>query len=146
MKAAGADIVLPDRPESVAIAKELIGDAPVRLGVDGVGGAATLNLASLLTENSALVAYSAVSGDPMHVPYFILTSKRATVHGFFAGARDYVTETAPAIREAGALIASGDLVVPVAGVYTLDKIQDALDHLFRGGKILLDLRASTAGN
>ena len=31
----------------------------------------------------------------------------------------------------------GALVVPVAGVYPLEHIQDAVQHLLRGGKILL---------
>jgi hypothetical protein len=35
------------------------------------------------------------------------------------------------------LVADGALVVPVAGVYPLEHIQDAVQHLLRGGKILL---------
>jgi NADPH:quinone reductase-like Zn-dependent oxidoreductase len=50
---------------------------------------------------------------------------------------------APAIREAAALIADGRLNVPVAGVYSLDEIGLALDHLDRGdGKILLAVNAA----
>jgi NADPH:quinone reductase-like Zn-dependent oxidoreductase len=42
------------------------------------------------------------------------------------------------IRAAQApLVADGTLVVPVAGVYPLEHIHDAVQHLLRGGKILL---------
>jgi hypothetical protein len=34
-------------------------------------------------------------------------------------------------------VAEGTLVVPVAGVHPLTHIQDAVQHLLRGGKILL---------
>jgi hypothetical protein len=36
-------------------------------------------------------------------------------------------------------VADGALVVPVAGVYPLEHIQDAVQHLLRGGKILLNV-------
>ncbi|QIQ01264.1 zinc-dependent alcohol dehydrogenase family protein [Streptomyces liangshanensis] len=138
LTAAGADLVLPDRPESVAVAREFIGDAPVRVAIDALGGRSTENLTALLTGGGALIAYSAESGSPLSVPYFDLTGKQLTVRGFFAGGWDYATKTAPAIREAAPLIAAGKLSVPVAGVYSLDEIGAALEHLNRGvGKILL---------
>jgi hypothetical protein len=34
-------------------------------------------------------------------------------------------------------VADGTLVVPVGAVYPLEHIQDAVQHLFHGGKILL---------
>jgi NADPH:quinone reductase-like Zn-dependent oxidoreductase len=50
---------------------------------------------------------------------------------------DYRDKVLPVIREAAPLVADGTLVVPVAGVYPLEHIQDAVQHLLRGGKILL---------
>ena len=44
----------------------------------------------------------------------------------------------PVTREAAALVADGTLAVPVAGVYPLEHIQDAVKHLLHGGKILLN--------
>jgi NADPH:quinone reductase-like Zn-dependent oxidoreductase len=43
----------------------------------------------------------------------------------------------PVIHEAAPLVADGTLAVPVAGVYPLEQIQEAVQHLLRGGKILL---------
>jgi NADPH:quinone reductase-like Zn-dependent oxidoreductase len=143
LTAAGADLVLPDRPDSVDIARKFIGDAPVRVAVDAVGGSSTENLTALLTFGGALVAYSAESGSPLSVPYPELTGKQLTVRGFFAGGWDYATKVVPAIREVAPLIAAGKLTVPVAGVYSLDEIDAALDHLDRGvGKILLAVNAA----
>ena len=42
------------------------------------------------------------------------------------------------LREATALIASGKLYVPVAATYPLSAIKDAVAHVERGGKVLLD--------
>jgi NADPH:quinone reductase-like Zn-dependent oxidoreductase len=140
LRAAGADLVLPDAPESVAIAKQAVGDAAVPLAIDGVGGASTENLISMLTARGVLVTYAAESGSPLSVPYFALGSKHLTVRGFFAGEWDFESKMVPAIREAATLIAAGKLTVPVSGVYGLDRISEVLDHLDRGGKVLLDLR------
>ena len=40
---------------------------------------------------------------------------------------------------AAPLVADGTLAVPVASVYPLEHIQDAVQHLLRGGKILLGI-------
>ncbi len=46
----------------------------------------------------------------------------------------------PAIRAAAPLVASGALHVPVAAIYPLSRIREAVDHLVRGGKILLEVQ------
>jgi NADPH:quinone reductase-like Zn-dependent oxidoreductase len=139
LHAAGADLVLPDTPDSVQTARAQIGDAPVLLALDGVGGASSANLATLLSPGGVLVAYSAVSGLPLSVPLFPLTGFGITVRGFFVGAWDFATKVAPAAREAAQLVASGALHVPVAGTFTLDRMSEALDQLDKGGKVLLNI-------
>jgi NADPH:quinone reductase-like Zn-dependent oxidoreductase len=44
----------------------------------------------------------------------------------------------PAQIEAAPLVASGALTVPVAAVYPIAKMKQALEQLHKGGKILLD--------
>lgn len=73
----------------------------------------------------------------MWVDTAALVGKHLTVHGFFVGAFDYRDKVVPVIREVAPLVADGALVVPVAGVYPLEDIQDAVSHQLRGGKILL---------
>jgi NADPH:quinone reductase-like Zn-dependent oxidoreductase len=144
LRAAGADIVLPDSPESVGTVRSQIGDATVALAVDGLGGPSTETLATLLSPGGVLVAYAAESGAPLSVPLPPLTGYGVTVRGIFLGAWDFPTKIAPAVREAAALVASGALVVPVAGTFSLDRIPEALDQLERGGKVLLDVGAAAA--
>ena len=75
----------------------------------------------------------------MWVDTSTLVGKHLTVRGFFVGDFDYRDKVVPVIGEAAPLVADGDLVVPVAGVYPLEHIQDAVQHLLRGGKILLQV-------
>lgn len=85
LTAAGADLGLPDRPESVAVARKFIGDAPVRVAIDALGGPSTETLTALPTSGGALMAYSAESGSLLSAPYFDLTGKQLTVRGSPAG-------------------------------------------------------------
>ena len=73
-----------------------------------------------------------------HVGRHLDTGQQAgTVRGFFVGDFDYRDKVVPVIREAAPLVADSALVVPVAGVYPLKTYPDAVQHLLRGGKILL---------
>ncbi|WP_316775790.1 MDR/zinc-dependent alcohol dehydrogenase-like family protein [Streptomyces sasae] len=60
----GADLVLVDTPDVAARARAVIGDDPVLLGLDGVGGAATSLLLDVRTEGALLVVYGYMSGAP----------------------------------------------------------------------------------
>jgi NADPH:quinone reductase-like Zn-dependent oxidoreductase len=123
LTAAGADVVHVDDPDAVGDVRAVIGDARVALAVDSDGG--------------WLVSYSWATGEPVCVDTLTLIGKHLTVRGFFVGDFDYRDKVMPVIREAAPLVADGALVVPVAGVYPLEHIQDAVQHLLRGGKILL---------
>jgi NADPH:quinone reductase-like Zn-dependent oxidoreductase len=98
-------------------------------------------LLELLSDGGSLVSYSWATGEPMWVDTPTLVAKHLTVRGFFVGDFDYRDKVVPVIREAAPLVADGALVVPVAGVYPLEHIQDAVQHLLRGGKILLKVIA-----
>jgi NADPH:quinone reductase-like Zn-dependent oxidoreductase len=45
----------------------------------------------------------------------------------------------PIIHEAAPLVASGALFVPVAAVFELDDIHEAIQQVVRGGKVLLKI-------
>ncbi|MDT5096386.1 MAG: hypothetical protein QOC76_123 [Mycobacterium sp.] len=137
LTAAGADVVHADDPDAVGDVRAVIGDARVALAVDSVGGPVVARLLELLSDGGRLVSYSWASGEPMWVDTLALVGKHLTVHGFFVGDFDYRDKVVPVIREAAPLVADGALVVPVAGVYPLEDIQDAVSHQLRGGKILL---------
>jgi NADPH:quinone reductase-like Zn-dependent oxidoreductase len=44
------------------------------------------------------------------------------------------------MRAAAPLVASGALHVPVTAIYPLSRIREAVAHLLRGGKILLEVQ------
>jgi NADPH:quinone reductase-like Zn-dependent oxidoreductase len=138
IKRAGGDIVLEDGPASVADATRAVGNGAVRLAVESVGGSATATLIQLLSDRGVLVTYASASGQPLVIDELQLIGKHLTVKGFFLGDYDHVSKVLPAQIEAAPLVASGALTVPVAAVYPIDKIKEALEHLHKGGKILLD--------
>ena len=143
LKAAGADVVLMDEPATVEEAARVIGKGSVRLAVDSVGGGATATLVQLLSDRGVLVTYAAASGQPLAVNALFLIGKHLTVKGFFLGDFDRVSKVLPAQLEAAPLIASGALRVPVAAVYPMSKIKEAIPHLLKGGKILIDVASTT---
>jgi NADPH:quinone reductase-like Zn-dependent oxidoreductase len=107
-----------------------------------VGGDAAATLVQLLSDRGLLVTYSAASGRPLAVNALLIIGKHLTVKGFFLGDFDHVSKILPAQIEAAPLVASGALRVPVAAVYPMPKIKQAVTHLLKGGKILIDI----AGN
>jgi NADPH:quinone reductase-like Zn-dependent oxidoreductase len=140
LEAAGGDIVLVDKPGAVEEALRLAGDASVRLGVDAIGGAATATLVQALSPGGVLVAYAAASGEPMSVNAMQLIFKQLQIQGFFLGYFDYEKKVLPAMRAAAPLVSSGALHVPVSAIYPLSRIREAVAHLLRGGKILLEVQ------
>src|SRR5579863_3198399 len=145
LKAAGADVVLMDEPAAIEEAVRIIGKGSVRLAVDSVGGEATATLVQMLSDRGLLVTYSAASGQPLAINELLLIGKRLTVKGFFLGHFDHMSKILPAQIEAAPLVASGALRVPVAAVYPMSKIKEAVAHLLRGGKILLDVASASNG-
>lgn len=142
LKQAGGDIVLKEAPASVEEALQAVGKDTIRLAVDSVGGSPTGTLTQLLSDRGVLVAYAAAAGQPLEINQHQLIGKHLTVKGFFLGDYDYLSKVVPAQVEAAALVASGALHVPVAAVYPIARIKEALEHLQRGGKILLDFSQS----
>jgi len=140
LKAAGGDVVLVDQPGAVEEALRLVGDGSVRLAVDALGGQATNTLVQTLSPGGVLVAYAAASGGPLAVNPMLLIFKQLKVQGFFLGHFDYEKKVVPAQREAAPLVASGALYVPVSKTYPIAQIKEAVTHLLRGGKILLEVQ------
>ena len=142
LKAAGADVVLLDEPAAVEEAVRVIGKGSVRLAVDSVGDDATATLVQLLSDRGVLVSYAAATGRPMAINALHLIGKHLTVKGFFVGDFDHLSKILPAQIEAAPLVASGALRVPVAAVYPMSKMKEAITHLLRGGKVLIDIAGS----
>jgi len=120
----------------------ITGGAPILRAVDSVGGEAANQLAELLAPGGRLVSFGAMSNQPLEISSGLLIFRRITVSGFWAAVR--TGELGPKLGEMiGELInmaASGELRLPVDGVFPLEKAAEAAaasDRPGRGGKVVL---------
>ena len=143
LKAFGGDVVVVDSPDVSERIKAAVGQAELRLALDGVSGPATSVLAATLSRRGTLVSFAAMSETPMSINPLDVIFKLLTMRGFWLGHPEVAAKIAPAIARAAAMIASGRVHIPVAATYRLSSIKEAVAHAQRGGKILLDIAGSS---
>jgi NADPH:quinone reductase-like Zn-dependent oxidoreductase len=141
LKAIGGDVVVVDSPDVSKEIKAAVGQAELRLALDGVSGPATGVLASTLSRYGTLVSYAAMSHAPMSISPLEIIFKPLTVRGFWLGHPESAAKSAPAVAQAAEMIASGQVHIPVAATYPISSIKEAVAHAQRGGKILLAVAA-----
>lgn len=121
----------------------IVGDAPVVAAVDSVGGGASNEVLGLLSPGGTLLAFGAMSGEPMQLDPGVLIFKNLTVKGFWLAT--VLGELSPETRTRlfGELVGAaraGSLPLPVDGIYAFDDVVAAFAaHMKpgRNGKILL---------
>lgn len=149
---AGADVVLVDTDNSTSetntdtLAERVRAatqGAPIRLGIDAVGGDATRRLGEALSEKATLVNYGAMSGEPSVLSAQLLIFKQITVRGFWL-AKWFQSATPEQIQEVfgtvTTLIAQQKLISPVHATYPLTDIKTAVETAAQGqrdGKVVL---------
>jgi NADPH:quinone reductase-like Zn-dependent oxidoreductase len=138
IKALGVDFPGVESAELPGQIREATNRAPLRLGLDAVGGPATATIASVLSPGAHLVSYAQLSGLPIHLPQADLIGKRLNVHGFWMYFDEYLPKIRAALTEGAKIVASGKLTLPVSAVYEPSQIKEAIEHAQRGGKVLLD--------
>jgi NADPH:quinone reductase-like Zn-dependent oxidoreductase len=143
LEAIGGDVVVVDSPDVSDRIKTAVGQAELRLGLDGVSGPATGVLAATLSPRGTLVSFAAMSEGPMSVSPLDVIFKPLTMRGFWLGHREIAAKISPAIAQAAEMISSGRVHIPVAATYPLSSIKEAVTHALRGGKILLDVGGSS---
>jgi len=137
LRALGADLVLVDGDDLAARVARETGNAPIRLGVEAIGGAATGRLVDCLATDGTLVHYGSMGGEDPKVgrTNFIYRGVRLT--GFMLG-RFLARRSAEKIRaiyaDLGGQVMAGRLFAPVDTVYPIEKIKDALAHADKGGR------------
>jgi NADPH:quinone reductase-like Zn-dependent oxidoreductase len=141
--AGGADACLVDGPDLAASVAGFTKGAPVKLGIDAVGGDATARIASCVADGGTVCMYGAMSGEDPAIPASELIFRGLDFKGFLLG-RHLERRSATEIREIYSDIAErirgGKLNVPVEQMYSIDDIKDALAHAQRGaraGKVLV---------
>ena len=143
LKAIGRDLVVVDSPDVSKEIKAAVGQAELRLALDGVSGPATGVLASTLSPHGTLVVYAAMSEAAMSISPLDIIFKPITMQGFWLGHPESTAKSAPAIAQAAEMIATDRVHIPVAATYALSSIKEAVAHALRGGKILLDVAGSS---
>jgi mitochondrial enoyl-[acyl-carrier protein] reductase / trans-2-enoyl-CoA reductase len=137
LKQLGADLVVVDGADlSQRVARET-GGAPVRLGIEAIGGAATGRLVECVASDGTVVHYGSMSGADPVVGRSNFTYRGVRLTGFMLG-RFLARRSADKIRaiyaDLGRQVMEGKLAAPVDTVYPIDKIKDALAHADRGGR------------
>jgi mitochondrial enoyl-[acyl-carrier protein] reductase / trans-2-enoyl-CoA reductase len=137
LKQLGADLVVVDADDLAQRVARETGDAPIKLGLEAIGGKATGRICDCVATDGTVVHYGSMSGlDPdVTRNNFIYRGVRLT--GFMLG-RFLAKRTAQQIREIYAGLAAqvmdGRLHAPVDTVYPIEKIKDALAHADKGGR------------
>jgi len=144
LEAIGGDLVVVDSPDVSERIKTAVGQAELRLALDGVSGPATGVLAATLSPRGTLVSFAAMSSNPMSISPLDVIFKPVTVRGFFMAHPEFAAKLAPAAAQAAEMIASGRMHIPVAATYPLSAIKEAVAHAQRGGKVLLDVAGSSS--
>lgn len=137
------NIVATDSPDWADRVRELTGGAPIRAGVDSVGGAATGQVMSLLAEGGTLVVFGAMESPTMEISSGDVIFKQARVVGFW-GSKVSVAMPADQRRalfgELFERLHQGALTLPVEATYSFDEVRAAAaanSEPGRSGKILL---------
>jgi NADPH:quinone reductase-like Zn-dependent oxidoreductase len=138
--AAGSDVVLVDGAGIADRVAAATGQAPIRLALDGVAGAAMMSLSSCLAPGGTLVIYAFMSEQPGVASPADLIFRQVTIRGFWLETPE--VRASPKLLEAlqmGArLIAEGKLHVTVAATYPLSAAKKAITHAEKGGKVLFE--------
>ncbi|MND43022.1 Quinone oxidoreductase 1 [compost metagenome] len=143
VQAEGGDVVLVDGPDLPKRVREATGGAPVKLGIDAVGGASTDHLAASLAEGGVLVNYGRMSGEPCQINPGSFVFRDVTLKGFWLAR--WFRQATPQQQmqlfgELIQLIASGKLKARIAATYDISRIKEAVAAAAGGerdGKIVL---------
>ncbi|RTL38914.1 MAG: alcohol dehydrogenase [Burkholderiales bacterium] len=143
VKADGGDVVLVDGDDLAVRVKDAIAGAPIRLGIDAVGGKATNRLATCVAEGGTVINYGLMSGEPCVVSPQSFVFNDLTLRGFWLAKwfRTAPREAQQALYgELTRLIATGQLKARVHATYPVERIKDAIAAAAAGerdGKILV---------
>jgi trans-2-enoyl-CoA reductase len=143
LRAEGGDVVLVDGDnlrDEVSAATER---APIRLGLNAVGGDSALRLANTLAPDATIVTYGAMSLQPLRIPNGLLIFKNLIWRGIWINKwYDAATpeERMAAFRPIFEMAKRGALKSAVEKIYPLSEVKAAVSHASRSkrrGKILL---------
>jgi trans-2-enoyl-CoA reductase len=144
LRAEGGDVVLVDGENLRDEVKAETSEAPIRLGLNAVGGDSALRLANCLAPESTLVTYGAMSLQPLKIPNGLLIFKDLRFRGIWINKwYDNATkqERMEAFRALFEMAKRGLLKTKVEKAYPLMEAKAALTHAAQGkrsGKIIFE--------
>ncbi|HYY35623.1 MAG TPA: 2-enoyl thioester reductase domain-containing protein [Candidatus Binatia bacterium] len=147
LRAEGGDVVLVDSENLRREVEDAIGGAPIRLGLNAVGGESALRLANCLAPGSTLVTYGAMSLQPLKIPNGLLIFKDLRFRGIWIN--KWYDNATPAQRMEAfqplfEMAKRGLLQTKVEKAYPLSEAKTAVGHAARGqrsGKIIFEFAA-----
>ena len=149
LKKLGADEVISTSDEKVpARVHAITGGAMAPYALDCVGGPGAVDIVESLAPQGRMLVYGTLSGEAMPIDPRMLISGQRAVEGFWLSEwvpQQGIFRMLGLFRQIIAQMRAGVLTTPVAAVYTMDQVTQAIEHVeksARGGKILLRLGAS----
>jgi trans-2-enoyl-CoA reductase len=147
LRAEGGDIVLVDNEKLRDQVKDATSGAPIRLGLNSVGGESALRLANCLAFGGTLVSFGAMSLQPLKIPTGLLIFKDLRFRGIWINKwYDDATmqERMEAFRALFEMAKRGLLKTKVERAYSIDEAKPAVAHASqskRSGKIIFEFKA-----
>jgi trans-2-enoyl-CoA reductase len=146
LRAEGGDVVLLDNDELRETAAAATEGAPIRLGLNAVGGESALRLAKIVAPEATIVTYGAMSLRPLTLPNGLLIFKNLHFTGFWVN-KWYEKASAAERQEAFdplfEFARRGLLQTKIERAYPLTEFGAAVKRAGQGerdGKILFELR------
>src|SRR5438270_2095049 len=143
----GGDVVLIDGEALRDEVKESTGGAPIRLGLNAVGGDSALRLMNCLAPGGTLVTYGAMSLQPLKVPNGLLIFKDLRFRGIWINKwydNATMAERTEAFQQLFDLVKRGLLKTKVDRAYPLTEVKAAVTHAAQGkrsGKIIFEFNS-----
>src|ERR1043166_6892478 len=144
LRAEGGDVVLVDGENLREEVKNATGGAPIRLGLNAVGGQSALRLANCLAPESTLVTFGAMGLQPLKIPNGLVVFKNLRFRGIWINKwYDNATkkQRMKAFRPLFDMAKRGLLKTKVEKVYPLSEAKVAVARAAEGkrsGKIILE--------
>jgi mitochondrial enoyl-[acyl-carrier protein] reductase / trans-2-enoyl-CoA reductase len=144
LRADGGDVVLVDEENLREEVKNATGGAPIRLGLNAVGGESALRLANCLAPGSTMVTFGAMSLQPLKIPNGLLIFKDLRFRGIWINKwYDNATpaQRMEAFRPLFEMAKRGLLQTKVEKAYPLSEVKTAVTHAAQGkrsGKIIFE--------
>ena len=144
LRAGGGDVVLVDGETLRDEVKNATSGAPIRLGLNAVGGENALRLANCLAPESTMVTFGAMSLQPLKIPNGLLIFKDLRFRGIWIN-KWYDDATMPermeAFRQLFEMAKRGLLKTKIEKTYPLSEVNAAVAHAAQGkrsGKVILE--------